>query len=197
MQRRQLLLAPPVRVFKAANGANCRRQKFSGLHPRQRSIGAPSIAVHCWDAVKWIRCIMFLRVASWLWLLSGLLLCLPRQVNGEWVRNAWIRKYRCDGHSWTHVTFGTTPFWIDSLRGQLDTVNGSTQLSLSILAVHDTALFSCDELDLTALERSLQLKVLGKYTGQTVRLKSICPLPITPDLTPLVPFFLCLVINHG
>ncbi len=133
---------------------------------------------------------MFLRVASWLWLLSGLLLCLPRQVNGQWVRNAWIRKYRCDGHSWTHVTFGTTPFWIDSLRGQLDTVNGSTQLSLSILAVHDTALFGCDELDLTALERSLQLKVLGKYTGQIVRLKSTCPLPITPDLTPLVSFFL-------
>lgn len=130
---------------------------------------------------------MSLRAVSWLWLLSGLLLCLPHPVSGQWVRNAWVSKYRCEGHSWTNVTFGITAFWVDSLRGHLDTVNGSTQFSLSILGVHDTALFSCDELDLTALERSLRFKVLGKHTGKIVRFNSTCPLPITPDLTPLVP----------
>ncbi len=127
---------------------------------------------------------MLPRAASWLWLLSGLLLIFPYPVTGQWVRNAWIRKYRCDGHSWNDATSPTTSFWVSAIRGQIETVNGSTQLSLSILAVHHPAMLSCDELDLTALERSLRLRVLGHHTGKVVHFRNTCPLPITPDLTP-------------
>ncbi|OAQ97378.1 hypothetical protein LLEC1_01593 [Akanthomyces lecanii] len=128
---------------------------------------------------------MSLRAASWLWLLSSLWLCLPRPVTGRRYDDAWIRRYRCDGHSWPNRTiYEPVPFFVSSLRGHLNTVADSTQFSLSILAVYNTTLLSCDELDLMALERSLRLKVMGQHTGQVVRFDSTCPLPITPDLTP-------------
>ncbi|OAA56845.1 hypothetical protein ISF_07361 [Cordyceps fumosorosea ARSEF 2679] len=117
------------------------------------------------------------------------LLCLAPLVAGQWVRDAWIRKHRCDGHPWTNVTFGVTPFWVDSLRGHLDSRDdGSARLSLSMLAVHDTSMFGCDDIDLAALERSLRLQVLGKDVAQVVRFNSTCPLPITPSLTPIEGF---------
>lgn len=128
---------------------------------------------------------MLLRAASWLWLLSGVLLCLPRPASGHRFEEAWIRRHRCDGHSWLNTTKPEAiRLWVSSLRGHLDTVDGSMQLSLSILAVHNTMLLRCDNIDLTALKRSLRLKVLGGYTGQVMRFQSTCPLPITPDLTP-------------
>ncbi|XWW94647.1 hypothetical protein V2A60_002592 [Cordyceps javanica] len=50
--------------------------------------------------------------------------------------------------------------------------------------MYDTALFSCEELDLATLEKSLGFKVLGKTTGRVMRFNSTCPLPMIPNLKP-------------
>lgn len=123
------------------------------------------------------------------WLVIGLLIhgCLSDSLSKEahkrlW--DAWVRQYPCDGSSYWNIEPAVTPFWITSIRGKFAHLEGSTQLSISILAVTNTSLFDCNQLDLTTLRRSLGFQILGKPTGKIARFNRTCPLPITDDLTP-------------
>ncbi|KAF5131061.1 hypothetical protein E5D57_007410 [Metarhizium anisopliae] len=109
--------------------------------------------------------------------------CHGAWLQGAWVRDAWVRKYPC-GPLRPDFPAPDTPFWIDSLRGRLETLDGSTQLSLSILGVHNTSTFSCLDLDVARFEEALGLEVLGYPVGRVGRFGLTCPLPIDDALTP-------------
>ncbi|KAG8422954.1 hypothetical protein J3459_009873 [Metarhizium acridum] len=102
---------------------------------------------------------------------------------GAWVRDAWVRKYPCAPLR-PDLPAPDKPFWIDSLRGKLETVDGSTQLSLSILGVHNTSMFGCLDLDVARFEKALGLEVLGYPVGRLGQFGVTCPLPIDDSLTP-------------
>ncbi|KAL4924716.1 uncharacterized protein BDV17DRAFT_300878 [Aspergillus undulatus] len=87
-------------------------------------------------------------------------------------QGAWVRNFPCGSQS-GFLQVPDTPFRIDSFHGGLNTFDGSTTLSLSILGVHNESQFMCDYLDLTNFKDHF-LK----------HFKSRCPLPITDALTP-------------
>ncbi|CAG7919252.1 unnamed protein product [Penicillium olsonii] len=94
---------------------------------------------------------------------------------------AWVSKFPCSSVDYDPLE---GPFRIDSIRGTLETSNGSTVLSLSILAIHDIARFDCNDLDLPRLEDSIRFHALGVPFGAITSLSSNCPLPIASTLRP-------------
>lgn len=115
------------------------------------------------------------QLASWNHVLSFTLHILVCQA-------AWVRKFQCG--SSPSIAQSDSSFRIDSLRGNLDTFDRWTVLSLSILAVHDKTEFACNNLNLTALETDLRFHVLGYPVGHVEHFRSQCPLPTTAALTP-------------
>ncbi|KXG47685.1 TRP-like family [Penicillium griseofulvum] len=95
---------------------------------------------------------------------------------------AWVRKFGCCSTETCNPLDG--PFRVDNLHGTLEEFDNSAVLSLSILAIHDTARFTCSDLDLAWLEASLHFNVLGIPVGHVKNFSSNCPLPITKYLTP-------------
>ncbi|KAJ5200303.1 TRP-like family [Penicillium cf. griseofulvum] len=95
---------------------------------------------------------------------------------------AFVRKFECSSTETFNALDG--PFRVESLHGTLGKIDNSTVLSLSILAIHDTARFTCSDLDLAWLEASLRFHVLGIPVGHVKNFSTNCPLPITKTLTP-------------
>jgi hypothetical protein len=118
---------------------------------------------------------MQLRPPSWILVFLSTLNILACQA-------AWVSKFPC-GSSDKYNPL-ESPFRIDSLHGTLETFDRSTVLSLSILAIHDTARFECSNLDLPGLESSLHFHALGIPIGGVMNFSNNCPLPITNTLTP-------------
>ncbi|KAF7585723.1 hypothetical protein BBP40_010240 [Aspergillus hancockii] len=116
------------------------------------------------------------------WLVSRNCLFLSFVLHILACQAAWVRKFQC-GTSRPR-TLQEDLFRIDSFRGTFDTFDGSTELSLSILAVHNVSQFSCSDLDLTEFESHLRFHVLGYPVGHLQHLRSRCPLPIIDALTP-------------
>jgi hypothetical protein len=101
-----------------------------------------------------------------------------------WQDQAWVRKYPCNQSYDGFVSLEQSPFWIDSFRGSWDTQSDSAELKLDILAVHNQSLLTCEEIDVSLFETSLNFQTLGYSVGQLRNFRSNCPLPITDTLTP-------------
>ncbi|KAF4957873.1 hypothetical protein FSARC_11169 [Fusarium sarcochroum] len=102
-----------------------------------------------------------------------------------WQDNPWVRKYSCGQALQNSPARELRPFRIDSFRGWWDTQSDPTELRLDILAVHNTSLLTCQDIDVSALEASIVFQVLGHSVGQLKHFSNKCPLPITNTLTPI------------
>uniref|UniRef100_A0A8H7KF40 TRP C-terminal domain-containing protein n=1 Tax=Bionectria ochroleuca TaxID=29856 RepID=A0A8H7KF40_BIOOC len=124
------------------------------------------------------------RSAAWRCITFLMLSMQASPSTALWQDQAWVRKYPCNQSYDGFVSLEQSPFWIDSFRGSWDTQSDSAELKLDILAVHNQSLLTCEEIDVSLFETSLNFQTLGYSVGQLRNFRSNCPLPITDTLTP-------------
>ncbi|KAF4996997.1 hypothetical protein FGRMN_4137 [Fusarium graminum] len=110
------------------------------------------------------------------------LLALSSAEEFIWSDQAWVPTRPC-GKVDPHFPTEASPFWIGPFVGMWDVEGDAAELELHILAAHNTSLITCDEVDVSLLERSTAFEVLGYHVGRKERFWSTCPLPNTERLS--------------
>lgn len=125
------------------------------------------------------------HVSRWPWI-SILILSLQTLSSAEELisfTKAWIPTHIC-GAVDSDFPSELSPFWINSIVGMWIGEGNSAKLDLHILATHNTSLISCDGIDISLFEKSLEFQVLGYPVGELECFWSECPLPHTERLSP-------------